>query len=177
MTKELHISMFGEKEVPKLDLIRYYLKTKNYREIKPKEGRITFEIKTSSITQVKIYEYSDVQNVRNKDVANNNLCVFIIFDMTNRKSFLNILDKWIKYLREVKYNNKIILFGVGKKEVLPVTDEKEINYLISICKMDGEFHDLRNMEESDKCKLIDDLIESIFISARNINNKKDCNIF
>ena len=97
--------------------------------------------------------------------------------MTNRKSFLDILDKWIKFLREVKYNNKIILFGVGKKEVLPVTDEKEINYLISICKMDGEFHDLRNMEESDKCKLIDDLIESIFISARNINNKKDCNIF
>ena len=97
MTKELHISMFGGKEVPKLDLIRYYLKTKNYREIKPKEGRITFEIKTSTITQVKIYEYSDVQNVRNKDVANNNLCVFIIFDMTNRKSFLDILDKWIKF--------------------------------------------------------------------------------
>ena len=31
--------------------------------------------------------------------------------MTSRQAFEDILDKWITYLRQINYNNTIILFG------------------------------------------------------------------
>ena len=97
--------------------------------------------------------------------------------MTKRQSFIDILDKWIKYLREMKYVNQIILFGIGNKDELIMTDDKEINYLIEITNIKGKFHDLRSMDKDAICKLIDKLIVEIFEKAQNNPNKKDCNIF
>ena len=171
---EIHVSIFGPNEIPKLDLIKYYLKTNNINEIKPKPGRLYFEIKP---TKVKIYEYSEVPTDKKKKDIPNNPCVIILFDMTKRQSFVEILDKWIKYLRELKYENKIILFGTGKKGDLIMTDEKEINYLIEITRIKGEFYDLRNMDKEGICKLIDTLIEKIFKLAQNNTGKKGCTIF
>ena len=170
---EIHISILGEKEIPKLDLIKYYLQANNINEIKPKAGRLAFVINS---TKVKVYEYSEVQDIKSKDIINNQ-CVIIIFDMTKRKSFMDVLDKWIKFLREVKYNKKIILFGTGNKDALTMTDEQECTYLIEITGIQGEFYDLRNMEKPLICKLIDKLIEKVFEYAKNNVNKKDCNIF
>ena len=170
---EIHISILGEKEIPKLDLIKYYLQANNINEIKPKAGRLAFMINS---TKVKVYEYSEIQDIKSKDIINNQ-CVIIIFDMTKRKSFMDVLDKWIKFLREVKYNKKIILFGTGNKDVLTMTDEQECTYLIEITGIQGEFYDLRNMEKPLICKLIDKLIEKVFEYAKNNVNKKDCNIF
>jgi len=170
---EIHISILGEKEIPKLDLIKYYLQANNINEIKPKAGRLAFMINS---TKVKVYEYSEIQDIKSKDIINNQ-CVIIIFDMTKRKSFMDVLDKWIKFLREVKYNKKIILFGTGNKDALTMTDEQECTYLIEITGIQGEFYDLRNMEKPLICKLIDKLIEKVFEYAKNNVNKKDCNIF
>ena len=170
---EIHVSIFGEKELPKLELIKYYLQSNSISEVKPKAGRLAFYINK---IKVKIYEYCDTQEVRIKDLTNNQ-CVIITFDMTKRKSFMDVLDKWIKFLREVKYNKKIILFGTGNKDALTMTDEQEISYLIEITGIDGKFYDLRNMEKQYICKLIDNLIEEIFEYAKNNPNKKDCNIF
>ena len=170
---EIHISILGEKEIPKLDLIKYYLQANNINEIKPKAGRLAFLINS---TKVKVYEYSEIQDIKSKDIINNQ-CVIIIFDMTKRKSFMDVLDKWIKFLREVKYNKKIILFGTGNKDALTMTDEQECTYLIEITGIQGEFYDLRNMEKPLICKLIDKLIEKVFEYAKNNVNKKDCNIF
>ena len=170
---EIHISILGEKEIPKLDLIKYYLQANNINEIKPKAGRLAFMINS---TKVKVYEYSETQDIKSKDIINNQ-CVIIIFDMTKRKSFMDVLDKWIKFLREVKYNKKIILFGTGNKDALTMTDEQECTYLIEITGIQGEFYDLRNMEKPLICKLIDKLIEKVFEYAKNNVNKKDCNIF
>ena len=172
--KEIHISIFGEKETPKLDLIRDYLKSKNISEIKPKPGRLAFDFNS---IKVKIYEFSELpEKKRSKDIPNNQ-CIIIIFDMTKRQSFIDILDKWIKYLREMKYVNQIILFGIGNKDELIMTDDKEINYLIEITNIKGKFHDLRSMDKDAICKLIDKLIVEIFEKAQNNPNKKDCNIF
>ena len=173
MLSEIHLSILGEKEIPKLDLIRYYLQSNNISEIKPKAGRLYFEIDK---TKVKIYEYSETQDIKNKDLVTNQ-CVIIIFDMTKRKSFMDVLDKWIKYLREIKYNKKIILFGTGNKDALTMTDSQEVNYLIEISQIQGEFYDLRNMEKPQICKLIDRLIEKIFEQSKSNVNKKECNIF
>ena len=56
MSGEIHVSIFGEEEIPKLDLMRDYIKTKNINEVKPKKGRLFFSINS---TKVKIYEFSD----------------------------------------------------------------------------------------------------------------------
>ena len=45
-----------------------------------------------------------------KEISNHH-CVIIVFDMTSRQAFEDILDKWITYLRQINYNNAIILFG------------------------------------------------------------------
>ena len=173
MSGEIHISIFGEKEVPKLELIRYYIKSNNINEIKPKAGRLYFVMNS---IKVKVYEYSDIQELKSKDLLNIQ-CVIITFDMTKRKSFMDVLDKWIKFLRGVKYNKNIILFGTGNKEALSMTDEQEINYLIEITGIPGEFFDLRNMDEQHICKLFDKLIKKVFEDAKSNANKKDCNIF
>ena len=87
-----------------------------------------------------LYEYSDVPE-RKKDIGNHH-CVIILFDMTNRQSFEDILDKWIKFLRQVNYSNTIILFGTknyNDKDALPMTDDKEINDLIDVDQINGTF--------------------------------------
>ena len=173
MKNEIHVSIFGEEQIPKLDIIRYYLKKNNISEIKPKKGRICFYVNSS---KVKIYEFSDTHDKKNKDLPNNQ-CVIIIFDMTNRKSFTNVLDVWIKHLREMKYNNQVVLFGIGNKDALIMTDQQEINYLIEITRIKGCFHDLRNKEKDDICSIIDNLIEKIFEIAKNNTHQKDCKIF
>ena len=173
MKNGINVSILGEKDLPKLDLIKDYLKANNINEIKPKEGRISFLINK---TKAKIYEYCETQEIKSKHILNNQ-CVIIIFDMTKRKSFSDILDKYLKYLREIKYNNQIILFGTGDKNSLTMTDEQEINYLIELTKIKGQFFDIRNMDNQGISKLIDKLIEKIFEFVQSNSNKKDCVIF
>ena len=173
MSGEIHVSILGEPEIKKLDLMRDYIKANNINEVKPKKGRLSFIMNS---TKVKIYEFNDIPDKKTKDILNNQ-CIIIAFDMTKRKSFTDILDKWIKYLRDIKYSNQIILFGTGNKDSLLMTDAQEINYLIEITGIKGEFFDLRNMEKPGINKLIDDLIVKLFEYAQSNVNKKDCVIF
>ena len=99
---------------------------------------------------------------------------------TNKDNFENVLDKWIKLLREIKYNNTIILFGTRnskKQNALPMTDEREINDLISVAGIKGNFYDIGNKSKEEKNALIDNLIETSYEDAKNNMNKKDCIIF
>ena len=173
MKNGINVSILGEKDLPKIELIKGYLKVNNINEINPKEGKLSFYVNK---TKAKIYEYCETQEIKAKNIINNQ-CVIIIFDMTKRKSFSDILDKYIKFLREIKYNNQIILFGTGDKNTLAMTDEQEINYLIELTKIKGQFFDLRNMDKQGISKLIDKLIEKIFEFVQNNANKKDCVIF
>ena len=167
-----------------MHILNLYLKTieqrnKYLRQIKEEhKDENLLEIWDEKLAEyaVKIYEYSETAEIKSKNIVNNQ-CVIIIFDMTKRKSFSDILDKYIKYLREIKYNNEIILFGKGDSNAIPMTDEQEINYLIEITKIKADFFDLRNKDKQEICQLIDKLIEKIFESSQKNANKKDCVIF
>ena len=179
--KSLNITIFGEKGIPKIELIDAYIKYKKFPDKKIKKDGLSFVkvFKDGTSLKLRFYEYSDIPDKKAKDISNHH-CIIIIFDMTERKSFEDILDKWIKFLRELKYNNKIILFGTSSKEdknALTMTDEQEINYLIEITGIKGKFYDLRNLNQDKICELIDTLIEQIFEYAQNNINKKDCQIF
>ena len=175
----LNITIFGEKEIPKLDLIQTYINDRKFGERKQKKDGLSF-VKTfrdSNSMKLNIYEYSDIPDKKAKDIANHQ-CVIIMFDMTERKSFEDVLDKWIKFLREIKYTNTIILFGTtNNKNALPMTDKEEIEYLIEVTEIKGEFYDIGNKTEKEKCDLIDSLIESSYEDAKNNLNKKDCIIY
>ena len=68
-------------------------------------------IKTIDKVQLNLnlYEFSEIKE-RKKEISNHH-CVIIMFDMTSRQAFEDVLDKWITYLRQINYNNTIILFG------------------------------------------------------------------
>ena len=66
-----------------------------------------------------------------------------MFDTTERKSFEDVLDKVIKFLRQIKYINTIILFGtISDRNTFPMTDEDEIKYLIDMTEIVGKFYKL-----------------------------------
>ena len=181
--KTLNISIFGEKYIPKIELIETYIKEKKYGEKKPKNYGLSFVkiFKDKTSLKLHIYEHSEVPDKKVKDIATHH-CAIIMFDMTNRTTFEDVLDKWIRFLREIKYNNSIILFGTrnpnpNEKDSLPMTDKEEINYLIEIANIKGEFYDISDKNDKEISDLIDNLIEQSYEESKSNMNKKDCIIF
>ena len=181
MKNNLNISIFGEKNVGKSTLIKDYITEKNFGNIKEKGSYISFikPFRDGNSMKLNLYEFSDIPDKKSKDIASHQ-CIIIMFDMTSRRAFEDVLDKWIKFLREIKYNNSIILFGTvnyNDKNALPMTDEKEINSLIEVTGIKGSFHDIGSKNSKEKNSLIDNLIESSYEEAKNNIKEKDCIIF
>ena len=175
----LNITVFGEKGIGKSKLITDYTSQNTIFKKKAKADVISFQkmIDNSSM-KLNIYEFSEVPE-KKKDIGNHH-CVIIMFDMTSRESFEDVLDKWIKFLRQVNYSNSIILFGTknyNDKDALPMTDEKEIKELIEVTGINGSFHYIGDQNTEQKNKLIDKLLEDTYIQAKNNKNNKDCVIF
>ena len=175
----LNITILGEKNIGKSKLINDYIKQDNITKTKTKQDYTSIQKTIDGVLmKLNLYEYSDVPE-RKKDIANHH-CVIIMFDMTNRQSFEDVLDKWIKFLRQLNYVNTIILLGTNNykdNEALPMTDEKEISDLIDIASINGTFHYIGDKTTEQKNQLIDQLIESTYVQAKNNKNDKDCNIF
>ena len=70
MKNGINISILGEKEIQKLDLIKYYLKTNNITEISPKDYRVSFYI-------------------NKKNLLKNNTIFFITITLHKFKNFFN----------------------------------------------------------------------------------------
>ena len=181
MKKNLNISIFGEEKIGKSKLINDYIKGKNFSDVKDKGGYISFTKPFSDGNSMKLnlFEYSEIPEKKIKDIATHQ-CIIIMFDMTVRKAFEDVLDKWIKFLREIKYNNTIILFGTNNlkdPKALPMTDEEEIKELIEVAEIKGSFHDIGKYNTKEKIEVIDNLIETSYEDAKNNMNKKDCLIY
>ena len=178
----LNITILGESNIPKIDLIKAYLQDRNYQGTKSKKGGITFHRTfkgDNTSMKLHFYEFSELPDKKGKDIATHQ-CIIIMFDMSTRKNFEDVLDKWIKFLREIKYSNSIILFGTTNPEnpnALHMTDEEEIQSLIEVTEIKGKFYYIGDKTEKEKCDLIDVLIETSYEEAKNNINKKDCIIF
>ena len=175
----LSITILGEKNVGKSTLINDYITQENINRTKAKTDHISIlKFFDKKWMKLNLYEFSDVPE-RKKDIANHH-CVIIMFDMTNRQSFEDVLDKWIKFLRQINYVNTIILFGTknyNDKEAFPMTDENEINELIKVASINGTFHYIGDKTKEQKNNLIDQLIETTYNQAKNNKNSKDCIVF
>ena len=181
MKKTLNISIFGEVNIGKSKLINDYIKGKKFGDVKDKGGYTSFTkpFRDGNSMKLNLYEYSEIPDKKIKDIATHQ-CIIIMFDMTSRNAFEDVLDKWIKFLREIKYNNTIILFGTNNlndPNALPMTDEEEIKELIEVAEIKGSFHDIGKYNTEEKIEVIDNLIETSYEEAKNNVNKKDCIIF
>jgi len=99
----LKLVIVGEKSIGKSPLIDDYLsksggikqiKKENYTKISftkilPNSEELKIQIKT-------FYEKTDKIN----SAINESHCVLIIFDMGSRKSFENLLEEWLVFLRD-----------------------------------------------------------------------------
>ena len=176
----LNITIFGDKGIGKTEFIDNYLNLKIKKDQRKDKKDCKSFIKAISETnnvKLNIYEYSETEK-RTKDLQDNQ-CIIIMFDMTSRSSFEDVLDKWIKFLRESKYSNPIILLGTTlKKDALPMTDEEEIKELIEVTETKGKFYDIGVLNNQGKADLIDKLIKYAYEESKNNKGKKDdCNIF
>ena len=181
MKKTLYISIFGDKNIGKSKLIKDYITQKNFSDIKDKGGYISFTkpFRDGNSMKLNLYEFSDIPDKKLKEIAVHQ-CIIIMFDMNNRESFEDVLDKWVKFLREIKYSNTIILFGTSNtndKDSFPMTDEEEIKELIEVAEIKGTFYNIGNIGKAETTNLIDNLIETSYEEAKNNVNKKDCVIF
>ena len=181
MKKNLNITIFGNKEINKIDLFENYIKDKKFVDRKLKKDCLSFvkTFKDNISMKLNIHEISDQNDKKAKDISSNQ-CVIIMFDMTKRECFEEVIDKWIRTLRDNKYNNSIILLGTKNQtepNALPMTDEEEIKALIDVTEIKGQFFDIGNKNSKEISDLIDQLIETSYEEAKSNMNKKDCVIY
>ena len=174
---KLNITILGEKNVGKSKLINDYANVQDLSTNKKQNITIT---KTMDKDQLKLnlFEFSEIKE-RKKEISNHH-CVIIMFDMTSRQAFEDVLDKWITYLKQINYNNTIILFGTKNytdKDALPMTDEDEVKKLIEVTGITGDFYYIGDKTTEEKNQLIDQLIEKTYNQTKNNKNNKDCIIF
>ena len=100
---KLNITILGEKNVGKSKLINDYAKVQDLSTNKKQNITIT---KTMDKDQLKLnlFEFSEIKE-RKKEISNHH-CVIIMFDMTSRQAFEDVLDKWITYLKQINYYKK-----------------------------------------------------------------------
>ena len=75
----LNITIFGEKNIPKLELIETYINDRKFGEKKNKKDGLSF-VKTfrdSNSMKLNIYEYSDIPDKKAKDIASHQ-CEYLI---------------------------------------------------------------------------------------------------
>lgn len=94
-----------------------------------------------------------------------NTCVFILFDMSDRSSFDNLLDKWLIWLRDAcKYEGKIVIFGEFEKsnnenEFFLSTSDDEVDEVIKCAELKQTlFLRIGDMSFEDRIAKIDDVI-------------------
>ena len=183
-TVNLKLIILGDKEIGKTKLIRDYIQTLNSNNLnkdkKEKEYKYTFSKELDS-TQLKItiYEFSE-RNEKVINVINDCHCVLILFDMTNRKSFENLLDNWLLFLRDTCHF-KGLVFAFGKHFLdssTLMTDEDEIKEMIKISEVKCHFYNIGENKTEQNNEIINKLIEDAFEISKNSNSsKKDCILF
>ena len=178
----IKLVILGEKNIGKSTLITdYTTSSKSIQQIKKEKEKISFlkELDSSQQFKITINEYSEKSEKIISNI-NESHCIFILFDMSSRKSFEKLLDDWLIFLRDsCHYKGLIFIFGkhYNKNEPL-MTDESEINEMIKVSEVECSFHNIGNNEIDENNKIIDKLISNAVENAKNNNsNKKDCIIF
>ena len=174
----LKLVILGEKDIGKSPLIEDYLssiKSILVFILSPKKVSFIKVLPSSKELKIQIKSFSEKTDKINNAI-NESHCVLILFDMGSRKSFENLLEEWLIFLRDTcNYKGVVFIFGkhLDKNKLLK-TDEKEINQMIKISEVDCSFFNIADKSVEDINKIIDELIVNSVENAKNNISKKDC---
>ena len=176
----MKVAFLGDPKVGKSNFIKNYAGEGSVAKDKKEKGpHFVFLNRLENYEfKINIYEYSDTE--KHSSVIKDCQCVFILFDMTKREAFERLLDNWIIFVRDTSgYKGKIIILGnySNEKDFL-TTDEDEVNELIQVCDINGEFHRIGTKTNEEKKELIKGFINaacSQYVQGKK--NQDDCLIF
>ena len=169
----LKLVILGEKDIGKSPLIEDYLSKSGIKPIKNENYTKVSFIKilpSSEELKIQIKTFNEKTDKINSAI-NESHCVLILFDMGSRKSFENLLEEWLIFLRDTcNYKGVVFIFGkhLDKNKLLK-TDEKEINQMIKISEVDCSFFNIADKSVEDIRKAIDDFNPDIVYSEFNIS--------
>lgn len=176
-TSKMKILLLGDEKVGKSWLLNIF--KDSCKKFKENGNIIQFEkkIKDSNF-QIEILKMSEFRSDKIKKNIENIFCIFIIFDLTNRTSFNNLLEKWIIGIRDsTDYRRNIYILGniVNHNEVL-ITDEEEINDLIEISEIKNtKYINIEQLSNKKVVTSIDKMIlETKMKYSKIMHDNKNC---
>ena len=180
----IKVAFLGDKKVGKTTFIKNYAGEESQLKISKEKGphfifnteiKINNEISTFKIS---IFKFSEKNDKYASTISDCHI-VFILFDMSKRESFERLLDCWILYVRDVcKYKGQIIILGnyFNENDFL-TTDKEEMNNLIEVCEINGQFIEIGNLDNAKKKKEINKIIENCCMLIKTSYSQNECFIF
>ena len=181
---EIKIAFLSDKQEGNTDFITNFLEEnttqKNINDKIPhyiSETKIDANNETTNF-KIKMYYFNEKNDKYNSIIVSCN-CVFILFDMTVRKSFERLLDDWILYVRDTcKFKELVIILGnYFKENDILTTDKEEIEELIETSEIKGIFIDFGKLDNIQKKETLDNIIRNCCLATKDDSNGNDCLIF
>lgn len=173
-TNQLKVFLFGDDEEKNKDFIRMYA---NKADIVERSDSFEFDKVINDKTYKTLIYFVSIIDDKIITMIRNSNAVFILFDMSDRSSFDNILDKWLIWIRDsCGCKENIFLFGdykqceKNKGNLFLVTSEDEIQEVIDCAEINGNFCKIGGVDDNIKRQKIDD---QIIIAAKTIGKKQE----
>jgi len=176
----LKILLLGDKEIGKKEFLNQYIKKGFIKSNKEKDNIVTYfeNNEYEEHFKIAIKEFSENGDKLTYALKDTN-GVFILFDMSDRKSIERLLDYWLIFIRDsTNYKKDIYVFGIHNDKSKPVmTDEKEIDTMIHVSEVKAYFIDLSKDVNAKKVELFSLFNHTFEKSKQNGAKQKDCSIF
>lgn len=111
-------------------------------------------------------------------IQESNSCL-ILFNMSERISFDNLLDKWLIWLRDnCKYEGAIFIFGDYQPEdndqdIFLATSDDEVQQVINCAELKAIFKKIGNLDEDQRREGIDEVLKTLVKMPSEQKNTKD----
>lgn len=159
--QHLKIAFLGDKGTGKTTFIDNYKTTCTVKQQKKEIYQTLKKELANQNFHLLIYEFDSSNDDKIQQLVAETCCVFIIFDLTNRDTFNNLLNKWLIWLRDVlKYQGQVFILGniKNKEKKFLCTDEEEIQELINVSEVPAQYFEIGNLSDEKKNDRVDQLI-------------------
>ena len=176
--KSFKIAIVGDKGVGKTKFLSMCNVKKN-----PKEDYVFLQRKSNQADfKIKIYKIISKDDEKKNNSILNNECfgVIVMFDMSKREGFENLV-KWIIWLIDsIHYEGFITILGNydTEKTKFLCTTQEEVSTFVTLKTTNFSFYEIGNKNNTQKLNLIEDLIKnSVLEYEKYMKDKKGCYIF
>lgn len=189
-SSKIKLFLLGDEEQSNKNLIKIY----HGKGVDPieKSDCIEFKKKVEEEEYSIMFYHLNENDEKMIPIIQESNCCFILFDMAERISFDNLLDKWLIWLRDsCKYEGGIFIFGDyqtedNNQEIFLATSDDEVQEVINCAELKATFQKIGNLDENQRRQSIDEALKKLVqspVEAKNANDnqggsmKNNCIIF